>query len=182
MTYVDPSIPEQLENKAEELGWYTDFSSKTLQASDWGELKQELNQYREKNDFITVVSTDHELDRDASQDPRIDILLPEEFDETVAKQACKNDVVIGLNFSEVLGESRKSRVETISRWRGIIEVCERGDTDYIIITGAETVYELRPPAGLKAFINSIGGEGDKSVEKAFQILEKNREKIKEDNL
>ncbi len=181
MTYVDPSIPEQLSREAEELGWMTQFSSETLKASDWGQLKQKLRQQREDNHFITVISTDHELDRRASQDPRIDVLFPEEFDETVAEQASENSVAVGLNFSEVLGESRKARVETISNWRDIIEICERKETDYIITTGAENEYDLRPPEGMKAFINSVGGDGDKAVEKAHQILEKNREKLKGDN-
>lgn len=181
MTYVDPSIPEQLKQNAKQLGWYTEFSSRTLEASDWGELKQELKRYREDNHLITVISGSHELDRKASQDPRVDILFPEEFDETVAEQASENSIATGLRFTEVLGGSRKARVQTISKWRRIIEISERKNTDYIIATGAETEYELRPPEGLTAFIDSIGGDCDKATEKASEILEKNRKKIGEDN-
>ena len=192
MAYIDPCIraEEAVHEKAVEIGWDStnrDFQTVFLEASNWGELKKKISKNREKADILVFLGEDEELNRKAVSDSRLDIILsPDRKDreagvgKVLAQKAAENDVAVGLDFSRILQASKKEKVSIISSWRRVFEQCDRFDTEYIITTGATEKFQLRAPRDLKAFTDSLDGEGSKAVNQTEKILEKNMQKKDED--
>ena len=193
MAYVDPCIrteEDSVHEKALEIDWDStnrDFQTAFLEASDWGELKKKISQERENADILVFLGENEELNRKAVSDSRLDIILsPDRKDrdagvgKVIAEKAAENNVTIGLSFRRILQASKKEKISVISSWRQVFEQCEKHGADYMITTGATQKFQLRAPRDLKAFINSIDGEGRKAVTQAEEILEKNKQKNDQD--
>lgn len=193
MAYVDPCIRTQKDSvheKAVEIGWDStnrDFQTVFLEASDWGELKKKISRERENADILVFLGENEEINRKAVSDPRLDIILsPDRKDKdagvgkVVAEKATEHNVAIGLDFSRVLQASKKEKISVISSWRQVFEKCRKHGTEYMITTGATEKFQLRSPRDLKAFINSVNGEGTKAVTHAEELLEKNKQRNDQD--
>ena len=179
---------DEVISKAQEIGWqdFENYSTKMIEADDWGELKKKLRKFREENHVIVFLGGNEEMNRKAVSDPRVDILLhpgknrkDSGFDEPMAEKAAENDVTIGLDF-RMLSTSNKKRVHTLSNWRKNLMLCEKHGVSYLITTAANQKYELRAPRDLKSLIDSLGYSGKDAVEKHTEIVEKNSEKLGED--
>lgn len=175
---------EEVNHKAQELGWKDPESYSTcfINAENWGELKKKIQRNREKHHVLVFLGGDEQLNRKATSDPRIDILLhPEKnrkdsgLDRTAVKQASENNVVIGFDFSQLL-VSPKKKVQILSKWRKNLRLCEKHDTKYLITTSAKEKYDLRAPRDLKSIIDSIGYSGREAIEIHEKILSKNLDK------
>lgn len=184
----DPS--EKTLSKAQEVGWdeQGNHSTELIEAEDWGELKQKIRENREENHVIVFLGGDEKLNRKAVSDPRVDVLLhpgkgrkDSGFDEPMAEKAAENNVALGLDF-RMLSGSDKRRVHMLSNWRKNLKLCEKHDAPYLITTAASQEYEIRAPRDLEAFINSLGFSGRKALEKHVEILEKNTEKLEEEDM
>lgn len=174
----------EITEKAEEMGWKDPDSYSTcfITAEDWGELKKKIQGNREKHHVLVFLGGDEELNRKATSDARIDVLLyPEKdrkdsgIDKTAVKQAAENHVAIGFDLTR-LKTSSKRRVQKLSQWRKNLMLCEKHDAPYLITTGAEEKYDLRAPRDLKSVIDSLGYSGKKALETNEEILSENLDK------
>jgi len=190
MDYIDPCVENpgnEILEKAQEIGWKdpTTYNSKILKADDWGEIKRKISKFRDNYTLLIFSGGNEKLNRKAVSDTRIDILLhPEKgrkdsgFDEPMAKKASKNNVALGLDFSE-MPESQKKRVHLLSKWRKNLRLCEKHNTPFLITTNPREKYDLRAPRDLKAFIDSLDYNGAKALKKSQEIVQKNEEKLNE---
>lgn len=186
MLIVDPCIKSSetgVHEKALDIGWddtsVNGFKSTTVKASNWGELRKKIRQEREVNEILIVEADKEDLCRRTAEMPETDLLIANNsVDEETVKKASENNVAICFNFNDLLDSSRKSKTATMSEWRRLISLSEKYGTDYAVTSGAEDKYELRPPKGLKALIESLNGDGRKAIQQTGKILEKNRKVIK----
>ncbi len=190
MNYTDICVSEpsdEVVSKAQQIGWENprNYSTKLVEADDWGELKKELREHREENHVIIFLGGDEELNRKAVSDPRVDVILhpgrnrkDSGFDEPMAEKAAENNVALGLDF-RMLSTSDKRRVHTLSNWRKNLRLCEKHEVQYLITTAADEKHDLRAPRDLEAFIDSLGYSGKQALDTHREILEKNREKLGE---
>lgn len=188
MDYIDPCVENpsnEIDEKAQEIGWEdpTTYSSKIIEADDWGELKRKIGKFRDEYTVLIFSGGNEKLNRKAVSDPRIDILLhpgknrnDSGFDEPMAKKAAENNVAIGLDFKQI-PENQKQRVHKFSNWRKNLSLCEKHNTPYLITTNPEEVYDLRAPRDLKALIDSLDFNGAKALKKSQEIVQKNKEKL-----
>ena len=175
---------EGINQKAQELGWKDpeSYSTYFIKAENWGELKKKIQRNRENHHVLVFLGGDEKLNRKATSDPRIDILLhPEKnrkdsgLDRTAVKQAAENNVAIGFDLSQLL-VSPKKKVQILSKWRKNLRLCEKHDTKYLITTTAKEKYDLRAPRDLKSIIDSLDYSGKKAIETHEKILSENLEK------
>jgi ribonuclease P/MRP protein subunit RPP1 len=179
----------EVKEKAEELGWAdpAEYETVFLEARNWGELKNKIQQNRENCDVLVFLGGDEELNRKATEDGRIDVLLhPEKnrkdsgMDKVVAENASTHNVAIGFDFRQLLKQP-KNQVHVLSHWRKNLELCERYDTPYLITTAAEQKNQLRAPRDLKSIVDSLSFKGGAAVDIHRDILERSR-KIQESDL
>lgn len=183
--FHDFFIKPEIEEDAESFGWSPesiDASVKILEAADWGELKSKINQNREDYDILVFRGGNHELNRKAFSDPRMDIVLhpgkgrkDSGMNHIDAERGAENEVAVGFSIKEV-PENPKRQSQKLNEWRRNLNLCEKYDTPYIITTEAEKFSELRKPRDIASVIDSLGYEGLKAV-KHFpsKILEKRKE-------
>jgi len=191
MDYTDSCLSnptEEIIEKSQEIGWEdpSKYSTKILEADDWGELKRKIDEHREKNTVLAFSGGNEKLNRKAVSDPRMDILLhpgkgrkDSGFDEPMARKASENNVVLGLDFSKI-PERKKKKIHLLSNWRKNLDLCEKHDAPYLITTKAENKYDLRAPRDLEAFINSLGYNGSQALSQNQRIVEKNSKKLEQE--
>lgn len=185
MNYYDLCLrntSKEIKDKAEELGWEAtncDFETVFLEADDWGELKRKIGENRKDADVLVFRGGDEELNRKATEDSRVDVLLhPEKgrkdsgMNHVIAKEAAKNKVAIGFDFT-MLDTSEKTRSHILRHWSRNLMLCEKYDAPYILTTGAGEKYSLRTPRDLASIIESLGYSGSEAVSRyPGEILER----------
>lgn len=174
-------------SKAQEIGWNTTnctVNTVFLEADNWGELKRKIRENREDADVLAFRGGDEELNRNACESSKLDILLhPEKnrkdsgLNHVMAEAAAENSVAIGLDFTQ-LKNSGKKRMHLLAHWRKNLKLCEKYDTSYLVTTGAEKKHQLRGPRELKALIDSIGYSGRKAVSETPEGILERAEKSK----
>lgn len=157
---------------AQEIGWDATncrYETVFLEAGDWGELKRKIREKREHCDVLVFEGGDEELNRKASSDSRIDVILhPEKgrkdsgIDHVVAEQAAENHMAVGFDLQQLFTR-RKKQSHVLNHWRRNLKLCEKYGAPYIITTGAREELELRAPRELMSIIDSLGYDGRKAV-------------------
>jgi ribonuclease P/MRP protein subunit RPP1 len=181
--FHDFFINPELEEKAIELGWSIDSikaSVKILEAEDWGELKQKIQENREGYDILAFQGGSHELNRKAFSTPKMDVVLHPEKDRkdsgmnhVDAKKAAENRVATGLSLKQV-PEDPKKQTQVLQKWRRNLKLCSKYGAPTIITTQAGMKSELRAPRDLASIIDSLGFEGrDAASKHPEEILQKN---------
>ncbi len=178
MGFHDFLINFQPENT---LGWsQQSIDSKTtlLQEENWGELKKQIQQKSSGAEVLVYLGGKNKLNRKAVEDSRIDILLHPEhhrndsgLNHVLVKEAAKNNVSIGMDFSKLYSAERKDKV--MADWRKNLKLCEKYGAPYIITTNASEKRELRAPRDLAALVTVLDGNGIKAVKhRPKKILER----------
>ncbi len=157
---------------AEQLGWTAtscDFETVFLEADGWGELKQKINERRDRADVLVFLGGDEELNRKAAGDTRVDVLLhPEKgrkdsgINHVIAKEAAENRVAIGFDLQQLI-TGKKQRTHVLRHWRRNLRLCEKYDAPFVLTSGAEEKLDLRAPRDLASIIESLGFDGKKAV-------------------
>jgi len=177
--FIKPSLNE----KAEELGWSREgvkAQVKIIEATDWSELKQKIDNNRENHDILAFKGGKQKLNRKAFATPKIDVVLhPEKnrkdpgMNHVDAQKAAKNNVAIGFTLKQIPADSKKQS-QLLSKWRKNIKLCEKYNTKYLITTQAQKENDLRKPRDLAAITKSLNGKNNKPTSKYPEnILEKN---------
>lgn len=180
--FYDFLISGSLKEKASELNWNPEkVSVKVLEADDRGELKKKIQRSREDYDILGFRGGDHELNRKAFSDERMDVVLhpgkgrkDSGMNHVDARKASQNHVAVGFSLKQ-LPEDPKRQSQELTKWRRNLKLSERYGTPYLLTTEADMFSDLRKPRDLAAVINSLGYNGVKAVSKVpKKILEENR--------
>lgn len=179
---------DEIERKSESLGWditNCSFDTVFLEADEWGELKRKIKQKRNKADVLVYKGGNEKLNRKAAEDTRVDVLLhPEKgrkdsgVDHVIAEKASNNKVAIGLDFRQLMTDS-KTKSHILKHWRRNLMLCEKYDAPYIITSGAEEKLDLRAPRDLKSIIESLGYNGSKAASNYPQKIIERSKKAKD---
>lgn len=188
--FHDLFIKEGLQDDAEAFGWSSESinaSVKILEADEWRELKRKIDQNREEFDILAFRGGNHELNRKAFSNSRMDVVLhPEEgrkdsgMNHVDARKAAENNVAIGFSLKS-LPEDSKKQSQTLTKWRRNLKLCQKYDTPYIITTEADSFSELRNPRDLASIVNSLGFEGAKAVKHYPSKILERRKKAQSDS-
>jgi len=181
--FHDFFISRELEDTAEKFGWSQrsiEASVKILEAEDWGELKRKIGENREDYDILAFRGGDHDLNRKAFSESRMDVVLhpgkkrkDSGMNHVDAEKATENNVAVGFSLRQIPGDGKRQSQE-LNKWRRNLKLCEKYGAPYIITTEARKESELRNPLDLAAVINSLGYTGKKAVSDfTGKILERN---------
>jgi len=112
---------------------------------------------KNKGKKIVFSSDDDELNRKILEKEKIDVLLlnlkekkdrqkqrESGFDHVMAKLAKKNDVAIGINFSEILESRSKKKAEIFARISQNMKICNKQKLKMIFFGfGEKNIYDLK---------------------------------------
>lgn len=187
--FHDFLISQELQREAEELGWSTvsvEASVKILEADDRGELTRKIKENREDYDIIAFRGGNHELNRKAFAEPKMDMVLhpgkgrkDSGMNHVDAKKATQNNVAVGFTLKEV-PESSKKQSQELNKWRRNLKLCQKYDTPYILTTEAEEFSKLRAPRDIAALISSLGYNGKKAVSNQPEKILEHVTKVQDD--
>ena len=124
--FHDFFIQDNIIEEAEDLGWSresVDSDFKILEAEDWGELKRKISQNREEYDILAFSGGNHELNRKAFSDSRMDIILhpgrgrkDSGMNHIDTEKAAENNVAVGFSLKEI-PEDQKKQSQKLAEWR-----------------------------------------------------------------
>lgn len=190
MSFHDFFISQELKEEAEEFNWSSksvNISVKILEADKWGELKRKINDNREDYDILAFRGGDHELNRKAFSDERMDVVLHPDhgrkdsgMNHVDAEKAAENNVAVGFPLKDVPNGSKRQS-QKLNKWRRNLKLCEKYDAPYVITTEAVEESELRKPRDMASIINSLGYNGNKAVSKFPEEIIEMRIKAQKDS-
>jgi ribonuclease P/MRP protein subunit RPP1 len=188
--FHDFFISQNLQEEAEAFGWSSksiNSSVKILEADDRGELKRKISQNREDFDILAFRGGNHELNRKAFSDSRMDVVLhPEKgrkdsgINHVDAEKAAENNVAVGFSLKS-LPEDSKKQSQALTKWRRNFKLFKKYNAPYIITTEADGFSELRNPRDLASVVNSLGFEGVKAVKQYPSKILERRKKAQSDS-
>ena len=164
------------------------ISSLMLKAAKPDELNNLAEKARSKAEVLMVHGGDYDINRDACENPLIDVLCHPELgrkdsglDHICVRAAHDNNVAIEINFREVLESYKRNRIYVLSAMKKNIELCKKYETKIVSSSSAVTVWGMRSGRELAALTHLLGLDLGKSIETATtipeQIIRENREKM-----
>jgi ribonuclease P/MRP protein subunit RPP1 len=142
------------------------------------ELKKIVDKVREKVVIVVVHGGDYQINRAACENPKVDILSHPErerndcgLDEYCLRKAKENDVLIEINFSEILNVHRKARAHVLQNISENIRLCKEIGAKMVICSDAKSVWELRDPRALASIANILGMDLGKAIDCVTEIPE-----------
>ena len=149
------------------------------------ELYNIVDRIRKKVELIVVRGGETEINKAALDMREVDMLAHPEnqrndsgIDLVLARAAADNQVLIELNFREILNSSRKTRVHILAHMRQNLRLAEKYGFPVAITSGAYSKWELRAPRELAAFGFNLGMQLEKSIQ-SFEParVDLNRQKL-----
>ncbi len=175
--------------KLKELGldgvfFLTPENSAILDYDDKEELRRKVSSAHSKGKIIVIQGSNDEINRIAVSDKRVSILLSPErkrkqdymhvrnsgLNHVLCDLARKNDVAIGINYSELKKLSSKERADRLGRISQYIKICRKRKASIILASfgsSPNSIYDLR------SFGFSLGMSSDQlksALEKAKDIF------------
>jgi len=156
------------------------------------ENKDKITKIAKKNrrdfELILVKGGSYEINRFACSSQYIDILSNPGsgrkdcgIDHICCKDAKEHEVLIELNFREILKVSGIDKIKELNKMKEILRLCKRFNTNFIVNSGAKDVYELRGGRELASLSYSLGASLEESLfansELPLKLIQKNRNKI-----
>ncbi|OYT43757.1 MAG: hypothetical protein B6U88_00170 [Candidatus Aenigmarchaeota archaeon ex4484_56] len=142
---------------------------------------------RRKFDLIFVSGGDYTVNRNACSSGYVDILChPEKnrkdcgVDHICCKDAKENNVVIEVNFGELLRLEGLQKIKELNKLKEIVRICVKTKTNFIVNSGAKYIYEMRGGRELSSLSYSLGASLYEAIvansELPMKIVSINREK------
>ncbi len=161
------------------------FPAVEIQVGDPMELKRALEKVRELALVVIVLGGNYKVNRAACEDGRVDILAHPAFgrldsglDEACLQKAFENNVVVELNFREILNSFRRQRSQILQNAALNMKLCEALKVKTILCSGAANTWEMRDPRQLISMAENLGLELSKgfvaATETPQKIIEKNK--------
>lgn len=158
---------------------------KPSNAQELGELARKA---RKKAEILMVHGGDYDINRAACENELIDVLCHPELgrkdsglDHICAKAAADNDVVIELNFREILESYKKNKIYMLSSMNRNIKLCKKYNAGMTVSSGAVTKWGLRSGRELASVANVLGLELGEAIAASSAtpqlIVNDNRKKL-----
>ncbi len=156
---------EELKEKCEEISEKIGIEIFVgFQARNTKELAK-LVPIRREYDVLLVKGGDLGLNRKAVETPEVDILLHPEFERrdsgfnhTMAKLAKENNVVVEINFREILLSSKNTRSHIIHNISENVKLCKKFHVPVVICSGAISHLQMKDPKVLISMGTLLGLE------------------------
>src|SRR3989344_3541378 len=122
---------------------------------------RELQQFRNKPDYIAVDGRDLQLNKFACSTKGIDFLLQPfdsgklYFDVSMARLAAANNVAIAFLFSDFLNAGGSEFALLLKNAATIKKIVKRGRAKQVIFSGALNKWELRATNDLEEFLGAL---------------------------
>jgi ribonuclease P/MRP protein subunit RPP1 len=126
------------------------------------DLRKQIMFFREKATIVGVHGGDERINRAACKDDRIDLLMHPErgkqgvLSQVEAKLARKNQVALGVGLSYFWKTENVERSRILTLQRKNVAVCQKLGVPIVIMSGANSCYDLRTPSQLKALAQILG--------------------------
>lgn len=179
-------LKEEIAKVETDIEIYPGVTIQAQNIKDLSELKNTISKVRDKVLIVTVAGGDYRVNRLACEDPRVDILTHPELDridggldEPSLKAAVVNNVIIEINFKEVLNSFRKPRSYLLNHIATNIKLCDHFRVPIVVSSSAKNIWDMRPPREMVALINSLGldlGKAFAAVTSIPQTIIKNNKK------
>ncbi len=165
-------------------------SSVKVSAENLKDLNDKISAAREMFHVVIVQGGDTDINRRASEDSRVDILLSPGkgrkdagIDQVVSREMKENNVALGICWRDLLKTSGKKRSQVLSKIRRQKSFSDKYGFDMVLVSGAEKKYEMRKPrdtAGLACMLGFEVGEAKKTVKENQSGIVERAEKVMSD--
>lgn len=160
----------------------------TLRPKEVPELKAQLDEVRPLVPVVNVAGGDYNINRAACEDSRVDILVHPELnrpdsglDDICLTAAAANGVAIGISFNTLLRGIRKARARALQNIATNIGLAAAFRVPIVVVSGAQSKWELRDPRQLIALATVLGAELPHAFAAAADvpagIIERNKKKL-----
>ncbi len=147
-----------------------------IKAENTGDLNRQINRFRDNVDILAVHGGDFEVNRNAVENPRVDILTHPELkrkdsgmDHVMMKLAAENNVAVELNFREYLHSYRKIRSFVLSHMRRNVMLARKYGAHVIVASGAESVWDMRAGRELASLAYMCGFDRERAVKTVSEV-------------
>ncbi len=144
-------------------------SGLVVNSSTKKELREDISVARENSDVLAVKGGLPEINRAASEDSRVDMLLnPGKglrecgLDTVISKKMFENRVSLGIVWKDLVNLNPKRRAQNLSKIRKQVYFSKKYGFDVILCSGAETPIEMRKPRDMLGLAKAVGVNLDKS--------------------
>lgn len=155
------------------------------------ELNDKISGLRDKVEILVVEGNGYRINRKASEDSRIDILLnPEKgrkdpgIDHVLSKKMEKNQVMLGIGWRKLLRTKGKKRAQILSQIRRQLRLHEKFSFGICIVSNSRDKMEMRKPLDMTGLGVILGLDEEKSIKMVsrnpMNIVERS-EKVLSDN-
>ena len=120
---------------------------------------------RAKRDWMVGVVGDLKVIRNAVMRRRVDLILdhPErELDYVTVKMAKEKDVAIEISLAKFLRCDGMKRMRLLEETIDLLRIIGKFDTPFVLTSGAERFYELRPKRQTLEFFELLGADTDRA--------------------
>ncbi|OYT42100.1 MAG: hypothetical protein B6U78_02025 [Candidatus Aenigmarchaeota archaeon ex4484_224] len=148
-----------------------------------------IRRKRKNFEFVIVRGGNVSLNRKALDTKEIDLIynLPTKansgFNHIMAKIARKNDVLIGINFRNLLEKNENERIKFIKALKLNLKLAKKYKAKIVVFSGAKNKFELKDPKILISFLVMNGfdlKEAKKCISKNLnEKIEENRKRLSE---
>lgn len=132
-----------------------------IDTSDPSVLAGTLGTERERRTLVIVRGGDDRINRQAVEDPRVDVLSTPmrgagDVNHVLAATAARNGVRVEFDFGPVLRHSGGRRVRALSKLRKLRELVADAQTPFVVSGNPSSHLHLRAPRELRAVGEIIG--------------------------
>jgi ribonuclease P/MRP protein subunit RPP1 len=158
------------------------------------DLISSLKKVRRHYEIVCVECYTKSVARQAARDNRVDILnfpislssrLKVGFDRQEASLASRSNCTYEINISDIITQTSFTLSKFISLLRSEVDHAWRNDVPILVSSGAKTLWQLRDPRALTAFMSLIDTEipnMELISQTPIKLIETNREKLGPDFL
>ncbi len=135
---------------------------------------------RNANGFVGVISDRIEVNRYAVMRKKVDAILDfpgRRLDYTTFKLANEKDVIIELSLHSLLSAERGRMVKLAHELRTVFKVINKFDTPFILTSGADNLYSMRPRKQICELFSYFGAD----VRRAEYWAERLHKKLFDEN-
>lgn len=155
-----------------------------ISVPDRSRASSAIGNYREETTLLVLRGGDPELNRYATESPRVDVLAAPmrkngDVNHVIVKAAVENDVHLEFDFAHVLRREGGPRVKALRGLRKLRELVEYYDAPFVVSASPTNHLHVRAPRELLAIGAVIGFDEDQIREglDAWQMLaHRNRER------
>lgn len=146
------------------------YTGVEISAKNPDDLKKKMQRLKKKDEIIMVHGGDLKINREACENPRVDILShpyrsrrDSGINHVIGRKAAEKKVAIELNLKYLLKIRQSHRHRILSQFKDILKLHRKFNFPLIITSGAHSIYDLHTPQDIIALTNSFGMNREEAV-------------------